>query len=89
MDCQQLYTSSPRVTFEPATLEYIEDPNYLQYCPGQKAALLSQSADFSVTKADMGHNYRVKDVRSQTDHDGFHGQGVELYTQMPFDELGG
>ena len=75
----------PRQSFEPSTMEYIVDPNYNEYCPGQAAATSLGPADFSTTKADMGYNYRVNDPRAQTDHDGFHSQGLHLYTQLPFE----
>eukprot|EP00949_MAST-11_sp_MAST-11-sp1_P005270 g5270.t1 len=85
MDCTQLPTTYPRTSFEPSTMEFINDPNYLKYCQGQEPATSLDPADFSTTKADMGHDYRVHDPRAQTDHDGFHGQGLHLYTQLPFE----
>lgn len=86
--CTQLYTTVPRSTRDTSTLEYYEDPNYIQFCAGQKPAALinpDDPPDIPITRNDDGENYRTSDPRAQTNEHGFHSMGLEQYTELPFD----
>jgi cysteine-rich repeat protein len=86
--CTQLYTTTPRSTRDTSTLEYYQDPNYIQYCAGQKPAALinpDDPPDISLTRNDDGQHYRTSDPRAQTNEHGFHSMGLEQYTELPFD----
>ena len=86
--CTQLYTTFPRKNYDTSTLETYEDPNYIQYCAGQKPAAFlhpDDPPDISLTRNDDGDHYRRMDPRAQTDANGFHSMGLELYTELPFD----
>ena len=83
--CTQLYTTFPKVSQDSATLETYQDPNYIQFCPGQNPAGFinpDDPADISVTRNDLGQKYRTMDVRASTDSNGFHGQDLRLYTDF-------
>lgn len=84
-ECAQLRTTFPTQTRDESTLEYWTDPNYAQFCAGQKPAAFlhpDDPADIPLTRNDDGHYYRTTDPRAQTDEHGFHSSGLRLYTDF-------